>query len=39
MCLDILMLSIAMARLKTPGCELVLSEFLCIIKLSYIQAP
>lgn len=31
MCLDTLMLSIAMARLKIPGFELELFEFLCII--------
>lgn len=39
MCLDTLMLSIAMARLKIPGFELGLFEFLCIITPSYNQAP
>lgn len=39
MCLDTLMQSIAITRLKMTGFELELFEFLWIITLSYIQAP
>lgn len=38
MCLDTLMLNIALARLKIPGFELELFKFLCVILLRYIQA-